>query len=196
MMSTFLPHTEEELLQIPGLGTKKVEMYGQEMLPIVKTVKRTSEFPLEWVAEQIDHQAFKQWTYKQKENKYKHDMEKQSNRKKLLAGIEKGANLESLESELTLSRRDLIVWIEQLDKEGYDLAAWIDQELEQMPTEERELVWKTFDELGIRYLKPVLQKVYSEETIKAMDLDQTYEWLRLLRINYRKEMDNQKSQAS
>jgi hypothetical protein len=196
MISVFLPYTEEELLQIPGLGTKKVEIYGAEMLQITKSVVRKTNFPLGWVAEQIDHQEFKQWILKQKELKFKQDMEKQANRKILLEGVCGGKNLNDLETELSVSRRDLVLWIEQLDKDGYDIDAFIDNELDGVPNKEKEMAWNAFQEVGDRYLKPILQKVYKEEEMKGKNMDAAYEWLRFLRLRFRKEKEGLQSQAS
>lgn len=191
MIGTYLPYTNEELTQIPGLGVKKCELYSNGMLAITKKIVRQTSFPLDWVIEQIDQQQFQQWKYKQKEMKYKMDMEKHNNRKALLEGIQKGDSLEQLESELSISRRDLVFWIEQLDKEGYDLDTFISSELNEVSEKDRTLAMKSFDELGVKYLKPVLNQMYSAEEIKEKDIELLYAWLRLMRIQYRKQLEEQ-----
>ncbi|NDI35834.1 HRDC domain-containing protein [Chengkuizengella sediminis] len=64
MLSTFIPKTKEELLQIPGYATTKVEQYGEEIINLTKQFERTTTFPLDWVEEQIDVQHFDEWLYK------------------------------------------------------------------------------------------------------------------------------------
>ncbi len=187
MISTFLPHTKEELLQIPGLGEKKVEMYGDELIKLTADEKQSRNFPLDWVVELVDQQQLKQWMYKQKEMRYKQEIEKHEQRKKLLEGIQKGLNLEKLEALCSLSKKDLVSWVEQLDQEGYDLDVLIEKELSEVPHEVLSLAQRAITELGDRYLKPILQKVYSEDQIKELDFEGTYAWIRLLRIRHRKQ---------
>lgn len=198
MISTFLPYSREELLQIPGFGEKKAEIYSQDIIAITQTMKRTHTFPLDWVFEQIDHQLFKQWTFKQKELKYKQELEKQENKKKLLQGIHNGTSCDELVSELQVTRRDLVLSIEQLDQEGYDLDSFLNRELKAVSAEDKKMAWNAFEEKGDRYLKPILQKMYNEEEMKGKNLDSIYEWLRLLRIQFRKnaELEKSKNQAS
>lgn len=188
MISTFLPHNREELLQIPGMGEVKMDKYGEAILAITKPIQRAHQFPLDWVAEQVDEQEFTQWKYKLKEDKYKQQVDQQQSRKRILQGINEGKNIEELSQMLAISRRDIVFWIEQLDREGYDMTPLIDIELQGMVESDRQQVIAAFAELGDRYLKPIVQKLFSEEQLKEMDLEQTYEQIRLLRIHYRKQL--------
>jgi hypothetical protein len=43
-----------------------------------------------------------------------------------------------------------------------------------------------FTELGDKYLKPVLFKLYNEQQLKEKDVNKTYEWMRLVRLKHRK----------
>ena len=108
-------------------------------------------------------------------------------KKRMLELISQGESLESLPQSMNLPRREVVLWSEELEAEGYDLDAFIDSELQHVPTAEQELAWRAFESEGDRYLKPVLKKMYNEEEIKGKDLDLTYEWLRLLRMRFRKE---------
>ncbi|WP_430101135.1 HRDC domain-containing protein [Paenibacillus macerans] len=44
MISTFLPHTAEELLQLPGVGENKAAEFGAEVLDITEKAERTHDF--------------------------------------------------------------------------------------------------------------------------------------------------------
>ncbi len=187
MISAFVPKTREELLQIPGFGESKTNLYGESVLNLTKSIERQTEFPLDWVAGAIDHREFTRWMYEQRELKLKEELDRQTNKKKLLEGIFQGENLTSLQQILSVPRRELLLLLEELEQEGYDLEPLIAAELETVPPEEREAAWKAFEEEGDRYLKPVFRKVYGEEPLKDKDPDRAYEWLRLLRLRYRRE---------
>ncbi len=190
MIACFTPHTLQELQQIPGFGEHKCAQYGQAILQVTSTYARDTAFPLEWVAEQVDDYAFKLWQHKQKELKVKTQLERQASKKRLLELISKGESLEAAAQSLQLPRRELMLWVEELDTEGYDLEAWIDVELQGMNQADRELAWKVMLAEGDKYLKPILMKMYSEEELKTKDLDQLYEWLRLMRLRFRKERES------
>ncbi len=187
MISCFTPQSNEELKFIPGLGEHKIAVYGKSMTEITGKYPRTGTFPLEWVIQQIDPYEFKLWVHKQKEIKLKVELERQGTKKRMLELIAQGETLETLPQTLNLPRREVVLWSEELEAEGYDMDSFIDGELQHISTADQELAWKAFETEGDQYLKPVLKKIYSEEEIKSKDLDLTYEWLRLLRMRYRKE---------
>jgi len=187
MISCYVPQSNEELKNIPGFGDHKCTLYGNNITDITKKHPRIGTFPLEWVIRQIDPYQFKLWVHKQKEIKVKAELERQNMKKRMLELITQGESLEKIQQSLNLPRREVILWTEELETEGYDLDTFIDSELQQVPTVDQELAWKAFETEGDRYLKPVLKKIYNEEEIKSKDLDLTYEWLRLLRMRYRKE---------
>ena len=187
MISCFVPQNNEELKAIPGLGDHKITVYGNSMTEITKKFPRTGAFPLEWIIQQIDPYEFKLWVHKQKEIKLKVELERQGTKKRMLELIAQGESLETLPQTLNLPRREVVLWSEELEAEGYDMDSFIDGELQHVPTADQELAWKAFESEGDQYLKPVLKKIYNEEEMKSKDLDLTYEWLRLLRMRYRKE---------
>src|SRR5690606_22250102 len=98
---------------------------------------------------------------------------------------------ESITAQLQMQRREVVLWIEELETEGYDIDAWIESELQSMPDHDQERAWQAMHKQGVRYLKPVLQQMYSEEELKDKDVDQMYEWLRLLRLRFRKNQPNE-----
>ncbi|CAM4114262.1 HRDC domain-containing protein [Paenibacillus alkaliterrae] len=192
MISAFVPRTEEELLQIPGWGTAKHAAYSAEVLAITSEANRTTEFPLQWVTEQLDPAAYTQWLFKQKETKYKNQMDRQHAKKHILNAVQQGGTLDQLEAELELSRRELLDRIEQMEQEGYDFESLVARELAPVPEDEQQLVWDALSLVGDKYLKPVLQQVYgSPETTESNNsVDQLYERLRLIRLRFRRSQTN------
>ncbi|MCQ6559659.1 HRDC domain-containing protein [Paenibacillus mendelii] len=186
MISAYVPHSLEELEQIPGWGEAKQANYGEDVLQVTCAFEQPRAFPLDWVAEAIDPRQYTQWLYKQKENKYKSQMDRHQEKRQLLSAISEGKSLEQLQNELELPRRDLMERIERLDTEGYDMEPLIKLELEQMPEAEQQLVWDALTTIGDKYLKPVLYNVYGEDSVQGKPLDMLYDRLRLIRLRYRR----------
>ncbi|MGO4542582.1 HRDC domain-containing protein [Paenibacillus sp. 2TAB19] len=188
MISAFVPHTAEELAQIPGWGNAKLAAYGEEIVEVTSRFARETAFPLQWVAEKLDTSAYTGWLFKQKETKYKTQMDRHIAKKQILLANQQGGTLEQLEEKLELTRRELMDRIEQLEQEGYDLEPLITRELSEMPEEEQQLVWHALSSVGDRYLKPVLQQVYgsSDASELGKPVDTLYEKLRLIRVRFRR----------
>lgn len=189
MISVFKPQTLEELRQLPGIGKTKLDKYGKDWVDMLKHQSRSTDFPLDWVAASIDAAAFRQWYYRMKEQQYKQEWEDVIVRKQLLQGLEKQATLAELEQLTGRSRRELVEWIERLDEEGYHIETWLEKEMQELPGEQISQSFKWFAELGDRYLKPVMEKMFGEP--EADQLDAIYEKLRLMRILYRRERQQQ-----
>jgi hypothetical protein len=187
MIGCYLPHTVDELKQIPGMGKHRAELYAEDILGITSTVTRTTEFPLDWVTLQVDEADFEVWVMEQARKKEEQQLLRKENKKKLLEGILQGSELESLQQALSVRRRDLLFLVEELDREGYDIQPLIDTELKEMPGDRQAEALKAFEEKGDRYLKPVMQKVYPDAELSASDVNRAYEWLRLLRLKFRRE---------
>jgi biotin operon repressor len=190
MISAFVPKTAEELAQIPGWGSSKHASYGLEVLEITNEANRETEFPLQWVEEKLDYSAYTQWLYKQKETKYKAQMDRQQAKKHILTTAQDGGTLEQLGAELELSRRELMDRIEQLELEGYNLDSLITRALNEVPEDEQQLVWEALTQVGDKYLKPVLQQVYGSSEASQLNnpVDVLYERLRLIRLRYRRSL--------
>ncbi|WP_410512150.1 HRDC domain-containing protein [Paenibacillus sp. BR2-3] len=186
LLSAYLPHTLEELLQLPGVGEGKAAQYGADWLAITAAVPREHHFPLGWVHKETDKQSFISWIYKQKELKYKKQLERLRMRRLLLQGIEQGHGMEQLKEECGVSRRELLEAVEELEKDGYSVERLIALELGSMTQEQQEEVWSAYRELGDVFLKPVLYKVYGNEFSAPGGLDLYYERLRLIRIRFRR----------
>ncbi len=187
MISAFLPQTAEELKFIPGWGETKSAAYSAEVTGITKQFARTTTFPLTWVADVLEPDAYAKWLYKQKENKYKSELERHKTKRAILAAVQEGSGLDELQAMLEIDRRELVERIEQLDREGYDMAPLLDKELERLPEEERSKIAEAIQAVGDRYLKPILKQVYSEAELDGKPLDPIYERLRLMRLRYKKQ---------
>ncbi|RCW42704.1 HRDC domain-containing protein [Paenibacillus prosopidis] len=192
MISAFVPKSADELTQIPGWGSGKHASYGQEVLAITGEAARVTEFPLQWVTEQLDTAAYTQWLFKQKENRYKNQMNRQQAKKKILMTVQQGGTLDQLEAELEISRRELMDRIEQLDQEGYDFDSLITRELIEVSEDEQQLVLDALSLIGDKYLKPVLQQVYGSSEASQLNkpVDVLYERLRLIRLRFRRSHTN------
>ncbi|OBZ12337.1 HRDC domain-containing protein [Bacillus sp. FJAT-26390] len=190
MISAFVPKTAEELAQIPGWGSTKHASYGLEVLEITAQANRETEFPLQWVVEKLDSATYTQWLYKQKETKYKAQMDRHAAKKHILTTVQEGGSLEQLGAELALSRRELMDRIEQLELEGYNVDPLIARELIDVPEDEQQLVWAALTDVGDKYLKPVLQQVYGSSDASQLNkpVDVLYERLRLIRLRYRRSL--------
>jgi hypothetical protein len=196
IISTFVPQSLEELLQIPGFGEQKAAMYGTDLLKLTGELHRETSFPLDWVARSIDMNKFEAWMLEQKEQKVRMELDKETNKRKLLEMVASGASLESLQAGLSMQRRDLLLWVEELEREGYDMEPLVEAELAAISEEDQIKAWNAFETEGDRYLKPVLHRIFAAEEIKDKDLDRAYEWLRLLRLRFRKEKESVDSRAS
>ncbi|MDR0268783.1 HRDC domain-containing protein [Paenibacillus sp.] len=193
LISAFVPVTPDELLQLPGVGDNKAAEYGAELLEITAGQERSHSFPLDWVQDKLDGQTYEAWVYKQKEQKYKHDLDKYRTKQMLLRGIHEGKKLEQLEQESSLTRRELVESVEQLEKDGYDVERLIAAELQEMPQSEQEEIWRAFEELGDALLKPVMHRVYGQEPAAGPIMEVRYERLRLIRIRFRKEAESRRN---
>ncbi|GIP47221.1 HRDC domain-containing protein [Paenibacillus sp. DXFW5] len=190
MISVFLPQTADELLQLPGVGENKAGEYGAELLEITKAVERKRTFPLDWVEQEIDGEVFRTWLYKQKEVKYRAEMEKFSIRRAALQALAEGLKVEDICMRTGIERRDAVELLENLEKEGYNTDDLVSAELEEMSEAEQQAVWHAYEELGDALLKPVLHKVYGTEVAEGSSLDTLYERLRLIRIRYRRQRES------
>jgi hypothetical protein len=190
MISVFLPQSKEELQQIPGFGEQKTNMYAGDILKLTAAYTRTNGFPLEWVARSVDIVKFEAWLLAQKEQKLRMELDREVSKRKLLEIAARGGSLADLQADLTMPRRELLLWVEELDRDGYDMDLLVEAELTSVPEEEQIKAWNAFESEGDRYLKPVLQRMGGTEELKGKELDRAYEWLRLLRLRFRKEKES------
>jgi hypothetical protein len=187
MLAVFIPQTLEELEQIPGFGKVKTERYGNDLIELLKGVERKHTFPLEaWVSASVNEEQLSSWMFQLKEEKYGKALATVQDKRSLLSGIREGRSLGQLEGELNCPRRKLLERIERLDEEGYDVLPVVDQELRELTPEETLQIETAIQQLGDRYLKPLLRKVYGESSSDEQEIERQYEKLRMMRIRFRR----------
>ncbi|GGH13986.1 HRDC domain-containing protein [Paenibacillus segetis] len=193
LISVFCPQTMEELLQLPGFGENKAKEYGMELLEMTQVIERTTSFPLDWALLELDEETFRSWLYKQKEAKFRAEMEKFTTRRNVLEYINEGLCVEQIAIRAGIERREAVELLEDLEKDGYNTDHLIETELKEMPDGEQVAVWKAYEEMGDTFLKPVLQRVYGQEAAEGSNLEKLYERLRLIRIRYRRQRESVRS---
>lgn len=187
MLAVYLPRTIEELLEIPGFGKAKAEKYGNELIEAIKDVERTHRFPLaNWVPDKVSAEQLSVWLFSLKEEKYGKTLVAVQEKRALLFGIRDGRTLEQLEGELGCPRRTIVERIEKLDEEGYDVLPVVNQELSGLSEEEIGQIETALGELGDKYLKPLLSKVYGDVRTNDQETERQYEKLRMARIRFRR----------
>jgi hypothetical protein len=188
MLAVYLPQTLEELEQIPGFGKIKVERYGNDLIEMLKGVDRKHVFPLEaWVSAAVSEEQLSSWMFQVRQEKYGKALATVQEKRSLLVGIREGRTLGQLEGELNFPRRKLLEKIERLDEEGYDVLPVVDQELLELSPEELLQIETAIEQLGDRYLKPLLRQVYGEISSNDQEVERQYEKLRMMRIRFRRE---------
>ena len=186
MLAVYLPHTLEELGEIPGFGKVKTERYGKEIVALLHGMERQHTFPLgEWVPGAVTADQLSTWMFRLQEEKYGKRLAVVKEKRSLLEGIRSGKTLEQLERELGCSRRALIERIERLDEEGYDVLPIVERELGELSAEEALQFEAAISELGDHYLKPLLRKIYGE-SVSADEVETKYAKLRMMRIRRRR----------
>ncbi len=187
MLAVYVPQTIEELGQIPGFGKVKTERYGNDLIEMLKGVDRKHTFPLDaWVSGAVGEEQLSSWMFQVKEDKYGKALEAVREKRSLLLGIREGRTLGELEGELNCPRRKLLERIERLDEEGYDVLPVVDKELLELAPEESVEIESAIQQLGDRYLKPLLRKVYGESGSNDQEVERQYEKLRMMRIRFRR----------
>ncbi|WP_186438432.1 HRDC domain-containing protein [Cohnella terricola] len=187
LLAVFLPQTLDELAEIPGFGKVKTEKYGSEIVELLAGTARSHTYPLqEWVPLAVSETQWSAWLFRIKEEKYGKALAGVKEKRTLLQAIREGRTLVELENELNCPRRKLLERIERLDEEGYDVLPVVEKELSEMASEEALRIERAIGELGDRYLKPLLRKVYGETGFSDEDLEKNYEKLRMMRIRHRR----------
>lgn len=187
MISAFMPQKQDELMQLPGFGENKWKSYGEDILKITEKFGGDVVFPLDWVYERIDAEDYQSWQYKQKELKFKSEADQLMAAKQMLKCVNQGKDVAGVMKEMNMSRRDVAFMLERLDLEGYDLEPILLLEASAIPAEESDRIMAAFAELGDKYLKPVMNKVYTAEQLAGVPLDDVYYKLRMMRLYFRQQ---------
>jgi hypothetical protein len=195
LISTFLPHSDDELLQLPGFGPFKLKLYGKAILSITTRVARETIFPLDWVMDHIDYAQYKLWLHNQQLSFEERDRVRKEQRGVVLEAAQAGATLKSLE-DAKIDRRTAMVLIEELEQAGVDMEPIIAAELQDIPISEQQRVRTMFASAGDRYLKPIYQKLIGDQPWKEMTAEAAYEKLRLFRMQHRRTKQHQMENAT
>ncbi|UHA72338.1 HRDC domain-containing protein [Paenibacillus sp. 481] len=184
IVSAFVPHTPEELKQLPGFGDAKVASYAEDILEVTRTMERKTTFPLDWVQAAVTEAEFAKWIYEQEEDKQAAELLKITERRRLLEGVQLGERIEQLMTRLQVDRREIIVRIEAMEQEGFNMQELIERELVDLPQDERSAIEHALSDLGDKYLRPVLVRAYGEMALEKpmVELQPIYERIRLLRL--------------
>lgn len=185
MISAFVPQTLEELRQLPGVGEFKATNYGAEILEMTAKFPRTAGFPLDWVERKVDPEAFTLWMWKQKEQKYRAELERLMTKRRALKAIGEGCGVDELSKRMSMSKRHAVALVERLAEEGYDVSPLLDKECGGISDQERRRVLDAFARLGDKLLKPVYTSVYEGQDSDARETEARYLRLRLLRLVHR-----------
>ncbi len=186
LLAVYLPHSLDELGEIPGFGKVKTERYGGEIIELLQGMERRHTFPLsEWVPGSVTAEQLASWMFRQQEEKYSKKLAIVREKRSLLEGIRGGKTLVQLGDDLKCSRRSLIERIERLDEEGYDVLPIVERELSELTEEEAQQFETAIGELGDQYLKPLLRKMYGD-SVSADEAETKYAKLRMMRIRHRR----------
>lgn len=163
-VAAFMPYTEAEAKQLNGMGVNKWMRYGKEIVEIVKQYERNHQFPLQWVFNEVQEDAFAQWKDQQRiaKEQRQRELEEQARRdqKTILECMAAGKSLEHISKEVNQSISAVLKHIEVLREEGYAVLPWLEREVEKI--EELSKIVAVAGEYGTVYAKPIFQKLYSD----------------------------------
>jgi len=185
MIAAYVPQRAEELRQIPGMSANKTGVYGDEILAVTRNYAQPQPFPLDWVEASVDPLQLELWLKDQREARERMAVQKQELKRKMLEAVAEGLGLDELAGKLSLQRKEIVIWAETLDREGYDMEPLIAAELSSMSEEEQRKAADAMREEGTVYLKPIYNRIYGNAKLAAADINAAYERIRLLRIRYR-----------
>ncbi|GAB2676212.1 HRDC domain-containing protein [Paenibacillus thermoaerophilus] len=185
LVAAYLPMNAAELEQLPGFGSRKAELYGGELAKIVSRFPRETAFPLDWVEAETDMAAFEEYVEKLRLRKAGELERRRERKRRLLESVASGAALEEIAEAMRTTKREVIAEAEALEREGYDMRPMTAAELARIDPELREKAWQEMKQRGDRFLKPVLEALYTPEELSGRDLGELYDTLRVLRLAYR-----------
>jgi hypothetical protein len=191
MVATYFPQSREELLQLPGFGKQRSMQLATEICLMTKDLKQPRPFPLDWVKAEVDESAFEAWAIQQREEKTKREIDADVRRKNMLIAVSTLQTFPDLCATCNVNLRDGAQLLEELERDGYDLISWLDMQWDCFPDEliSKEAALEGFEELGDRFLKPVLIRQFSEKELSSKNQDELYAWLRIVRLYYRSTLD-------
>src|SRR5690606_694111 len=175
-ISAFIPYTTEELLCISGLGSQRIQEYGAALIELTKEVKRSTDFPLDWVRERYNKQGYKRWKLMNELSKNKARGSASYLRERLVQLLNSSISLSEISKRLSLSTYRVLRTIEQCIDQGeiQTVNAWIEAEISNMPSEQYEVICEAYKKCGTSYLKPIMEEVKGVIDLN-LDEDQIYD---------------------
>lgn len=191
MVATYFPQSREELLELPGFGKQRSMQLATEICLLTKELNQPRPFPLDWVKAEIDESAFEAWAIRQREEKTKREIDADVRRKNMLIAVSTLQTFPDLCATCNVNLRDGAQLLEDLERDGYNLNAWLDMQWDCFPDQliGKEAALEGFEELGDRFLKPVLTRQFTEKELSSKNQDELYAWLRVVRLYYRSTLD-------
>jgi len=190
--AAFLPQTEDELGQLPGFSARKVREYGKEVLEITSQFRRQTDFPLDWVERLVDEGEVQAFLDERRRKAEEARSRREALRESILEAAEAGLRLEKEEEAFErfgVPLRRLLEAMEAMEREGFRVYPLVERLAEAVPEPERRRILETMEACGDRYLKPILESVYSAAELKGRPLGEWYDRLRLLRFIRRYKKD-------
>jgi hypothetical protein len=196
MVATFVPHTREELMQLPGFGKQRSMQLANELCAITGTMTQPEKFPLIWVKDRVDQPTLQSWLLKQKEERAKRELDAGQRRKAMLLAMTGGQTFVAACEACGINLRDGAQLLEDLERDGYELGGWLQLQWDCFPNDmfNKENALEGFEELSDRFLKPVLLRQFTEQQLAGKNQDEMYAWLRIVRLYYRNSLE--KTQAA
>lgn len=183
ILATFIPHQEEELLQIPGIGTNKVELYGAAILDITKKAAQPYTFPLDWIKDKVLPEELALWLLEEKfakeEKRQARAEQELAEKKRLLEAIHNQESIEEIAKKLSLSMAQLMKKMTDLSKEGYEVLPYIQQEVNKI--QESQQIESVVSSIGNARLKPIFEHLYGDgKGISSGEKGEKYNRIRII----------------
>ena len=161
-LAIYFPQSEENLLNIHGVGAEKLKKYGDVFLQIVKAYCRTN---------QINEQPRKQYKSKAVASKYNHKQ------RHIVIGeaYNNGRTVKEIMAEFSIKQNTVLDHLARYIDEGFSIKPDGLLELSTIPADQQAVILKTFERLGHERLTPVFE---------ALDGEISYDELKIVRLCY------------
>ncbi|RXT08090.1 HRDC domain-containing protein [Ammoniphilus sp. CFH 90114] len=183
ILATFIPHNEEELRQIPGIGIAKVEQYGKGILELTQKLEQPYPFPLEWVKDVVSAEELSIWLFEEKVTRdQKREIRREQEleeKKRLLQAMQSGEQIETIVKKLNMSMTQLMKRIIELSTEGYEVIPYLQHEVNRI--NEKEQIQAVVSTKGATRLKPIFEELYGDgKSLPAREKGEKYNQIRLI----------------
>ena len=180
-ISTFIPHTVEELANIHGIGKNKIEKYGEDWLSITLQFERSTSFPLNWVNSKKAEREYIRWKMMRSLEINLAEQAQMRLEEDIIHQIKQGTELEQLCEYFQMSSYRIMTLLERLRYGQREwIVNWAIEQRKRIPIQLLEQIEKAIAEHGAKYLKPIKMCLsYNEDLYED---EQIYLWIRLTRL--------------